>query len=224
MYQLQHFMHLCQAISSTPTIFPWTAQRVQFAGRQLQVCVPDVHEVMEFYSQHPTQAFWSKLWPSAFALCRFMAEHSQELTGKRVWELAAGLGLPSLLAAHWAQSVVCTEQAAEAIPFIEASAAINKIENLHAAALCWDNLPEPLPADIVLMSDVNYDPEQFPALAMCLQHLLDQRLTIWLSTPQRLMAKPFIEALLPHCIHREEIILPDVPASNLPPQVWVLKK
>jgi len=56
---------------------------------------------------------------------------------------------------------------------------------------------EPIEADIILMSDVNYNPQHFEALFTCFQKIISQNKTIILATPQRLMAKTFIEKLQP---------------------------
>lgn len=176
--------------------------------------------VQSYYSRQPQDAFWSRVWPAAEALCQFITKHADEINGKRVWELAAGLGLPSLLAAHRAQHVCCTEQQPQAIPYINLSANKNGLTNLKAAAGSWEDIPATIDADILLLSDVNYDPVHFPALQNSLYKIIEQGIPVWLSTPQRLMAKPFVEAMLPYCIHREEVL---VSKDQLPMQVWVLQ-
>ena len=69
--------------------------------------------------------------------------------------------------------------------------------------LDWNYLPPSLRADTLLISDVNYDPIAFETLYAVLKKFLANKAVIILSTPQRLMAKPFIERLLPFCIMRE---------------------
>lgn len=74
---------------------------------------------------------------------------------------------------------------------------------MHCHLLDWNHLPPSLRADILLISDVNYDPIAFETLYAVLKKFLAHKAVIILSTPQRLMAKPFIERLLSHCIIRE---------------------
>ncbi|MBC7652268.1 MAG: methyltransferase, partial [Deinococcales bacterium] len=53
--------------------------------------------------------------------------------------------------------------------------------------------------DVLLLSDINYMPAAFALLFNMITHFLAKQTTIILSTPQRLLAKPFIEKLLPFC-------------------------
>jgi predicted nicotinamide N-methyase len=57
----------------------------------------------------------------------------------------------------------------------------------------------------LLFSDINYDQGQFDQLYQVIQRFLLQGATILLTTPQRLMAKPFIEKLLPFCRQQYEM-------------------
>ncbi len=219
LHQLTGLQHLCITISTTTHIFPYTEQQFSFAGQDVWLCVPDAAMVQSYYGNQPQDAFWSRVWPAAEALCRFIMQHREQIKDKKVWELAAGLGLPSLLAAHYAHSVYCTEQQLQAIPYINLSANKNGLTNLKAAAVSWEGIPDSIDADIVLLSDVNYDPRHFPVLQNCLHKIIEQGIPVWLSTPQRLMAKPFVEALLPYCVYREEVL---VSKDQLPMQVWIL--
>ena len=56
---------------------------------------------------------------------------------------------------------------------------------------------------ILLVSDVNYNPDAFEALYKVFVHFLAAGTTIVLATPQRLMAKPFINRLLHFCIFQQ---------------------
>jgi predicted nicotinamide N-methyase len=71
--------------------------------------------------------------------------------------------------------------------------------------LNWNHLPNDLTADVLLFSDINYDRDQFDQLYQVIQRFLLQGAMILLTTPQRLMAKPFIEKLLPFCKQQYEI-------------------
>ena len=47
--------------------------------------------------------------------------------------------------------------------------------------------------------DVNYESAVFDELLAVLEYFLQHKITIVISTPQRLIAKPFISRLLPYC-------------------------
>ncbi|RYF84734.1 MAG: hypothetical protein EOO03_14365 [Chitinophagaceae bacterium] len=61
----------------------------------------------------------------------------------------------------------------------------------------------------MLLSDINYEPEAFDVLKGLVQRFLAKGTTILLTTPQRLMAKPIIEQLIPFSIHQEELQILD---------------
>ena len=190
-----------------------TVQNFEFGTNHLQVFVPDLRIVKEQYQhlkkESPSVAFpyWSQVWPAALGLCRFLVKHIHYLQNKKVLELAAGLGLPSLLAARYACEVCASDHIPEAVELMKRSADLNGILNMKCSLLDWNCLPENISTDILLLSDINYDPAEFEIVLTVLQNFLNNGTTIILSTPQRLMAKPFIDRLLPFCIQREEMLV-----------------
>lgn len=181
-------------------------QTVSLQGSDVQLFVPNPHAVEEAYRRGEISfPYWSKIWPAAIAMSEYLMLHPELLTNKTVLELGAGLGLPSLVASRYASSVICTDHAPEAIDFARLSAEKNGLTNFHAAVLDWNDLPEEIQPDVVLLSDINYEPEAFAALKKLVQRFLAKGSTILLTTPQRLMAKPIIEQLLPFSIHQQEI-------------------
>lgn len=186
-------------------------QRVECSGFSIELFVPDAKDVQdEYFRQKALQAdlpfpHWTRLWPSALAMAEYIAQHPELVSNKHVLELAAGLGLPGLLAARYAQSVCCSDYLEESVAAMLKSAQHLKQSNVSCQLLDWNRLPDGLHADVLLLSDINYDPAQFEQLYEVLQRFLHQGTVILLSTPQRLMAKPFIERLLPFCIQQSEI-------------------
>jgi predicted nicotinamide N-methyase len=90
-----------------------------------------------------------------------------------------------------------------------------QLTNVTCELLDWNHLPEDLTVDVLLLSDINYDPEQFEQLYQVLQRFIQQGTIIILTTPQRLMAKPFIEKLLPLCKQQYEMAVDDTSISLL---------
>lgn len=148
--------------------------------------------------------FWAKLWPSAFALTEFMQENPHWIKNRKVLELAAGLGLPSLFASGLAATVICSDYNQEAVECIKDNILLNGIENMEALIINWEQIPEHLDWDLLIMSDVNYNPADFEILLKCMTEFLERGKTILLSTPQRLAGRSFIEQLLPYCVVNEE--------------------
>ncbi|MFC4231845.1 class I SAM-dependent methyltransferase [Parasediminibacterium paludis] len=149
--------------------------------------------------------YWAKVWPSAIGLSMFLQAHPQLLQDKQVLELAAGLGLPSLVAAKYAQSVCCSDYVKAPLDFVEASADHHQLTNIDYQIINWFTVPSTITADVLLLSDINYEPAAFAVLFEMIQVFLAKQTTIILSTPQRLLAKPFIAQLLAFSTFQTEI-------------------
>jgi predicted nicotinamide N-methyase len=177
-------------------------------GRGIEVYVPVQANVQRLYWQNRTDIpfpYWAQVWPAAIAMCEFLVSHLAYIRDKKVLELAAGLGLPSLVAAPYAAAVCCSDYLAEPSTIVEQSIAHHRLTNIDCRILNWHSLPTGLNADTLLLSDINYDPEAFQILHKVLMRFLFSGTAVILSTPQRLMAKSFIGQLLPYCIEQQEI-------------------
>ena len=186
--------------------------RISFANDSIEIFLPNPAAVKKVYEQQieiiPETPFpyWSQVWPSAVAMAQFLVEHPAYIAHKKVLELAAGLGLPSLITSRIAKEVNCTDYLQEAISTINQSIVHNKLTNITTSLLDWSKPPVPFPYyDVVLMSDVNYNPAEFEVLFSLFKTFLYQRSTIILTTPHRLLAKPFIERLMPWCKFKTEV-------------------
>ncbi len=186
-------------------------QHLQRPGYTIDLFVPDAQEVQDNYLQqkqvHVDVPFphWTKLWPAGLAMADFIYQHPELVQDKKVLELAAGLGLPGFIAARYATTVCCSDYLPAAVATMAQSAQHLQLNNVICEVLDWNHLPEDITTDVLLLSDINYDPGQFDQLYEVLLRFLQQGTTILLTTPQRLMAKPFIEQLLPFCKEQFEM-------------------
>lgn len=186
-------------------------QHLERTGYTIDLFVPDAQEVQDSYllqKQVETGLpfpHWTKLWPAAIAMGDFIYQHPELVQDQHVLELAAGLGLPGFVAARYAKAVCCSDYLEEAVATMARSAKHLQLSNVSCQVLDWNDLPLDLTTDVLLLSDVNYDPDQFARLYEVLQRFLRQGALILLTTPQRLLAKPFIEKLLPYCRQQQEM-------------------
>jgi len=180
-----------------------------FAGSNYQLYTPVTKDLQEAWMSGSLKDFpyWSKCWPSAIALSDFIAKNQALIQDKHVLELAAGLGLPSLVAARFAKNVITSDYLSEPLSFVKISAAENNITNIETRIINWHNQPSDLLVDIVLLSDVNYNPDDFETLDRLFSFFLQQHTLIILSTPQRIMARSFVEKWLPFKTMQEEFML-----------------
>lgn len=186
--------------------FPLQLQTVTLHQQTVSLFVPNAEAVKTAYKSGAVAfPYWSKVWPAAIGLSNFLLRHPQLTQNKNVIEIGAGLGLPSLIAARNAASVLCTDVVPEAVEAVRQSATQNGFENLEAAVMDWQQLSGDLETDVLLLSDVNYEPQAFAHLRKMIEVFLKKRNVIVLSTPQRLMAKDFIAELLPYGTKQEEV-------------------
>lgn len=168
---------------------------------ELAIYIPDYEQVKEVYEailiDHPAEPFpyWAKLWPSSLALVQFFKTHPDFIKDKTVLEIGAGIGLPSLMIAGIAKAIQVSDNAPDAVALLEKNIQHLTLNNAQAMELDWNRVPDSIKPDVVLLSDVNYNPKQFDGLLQLITKLIAEGTTVILSTPQRITASPFITAI-----------------------------
>jgi predicted nicotinamide N-methyase len=167
-------------------------ERVELGGRELTLLRPPSADELideEAFDEDEFMPYWAELWPSGVALARVVA--GLDLDGKRVLELGAGLGLPSLAAALRGADVLAIDWAGDAVALLRDNAARNGI-SLRAERVRWDE-PEAIlaeaPWDLVLGADVLYEQRNADRLLELLPRL---GADILLADPGRPFAAAFL--------------------------------
>lgn len=188
--------------------YPVNLQQVVLESTSMELYVPDAAAVKEAYENGRIAfPFWSQVWPAAKAMAKFLLTNEDLTKEKDVLELGAGLGLPSLVAARNARQVHCTDQAPQAVELARKSAAHHGYAHFSTGVLNWQAVPEDVSAEVVLLSDINYQPENFPVQERLIHRFLQKNSTVVLSTPQRLVAKDFVASLLDACTEKEDFLV-----------------
>ena len=165
------------------------------------IYIPDYEQVKQVYASlikiepNTPFPFWAKLWPSSIALVNVLENNPDWIRDKHVLELGAGIGLPSLMLAGVAKSIQVSDYADEAVELLQKNIAHLNLMNVQALQLDWNHLPISIQPDVLILSDVNYDPSQFDTLIQIITRKILDGCTILLATPQRIMASPFVQAL-----------------------------
>ncbi|MFM1930594.1 MAG: hypothetical protein RL387_1922 [Bacteroidota bacterium] len=196
---------------------------------ELAIYIPDYEQVKEVYEailiDHPAEPFpyWAKLWPSSIALVQYLKANTIWIEHKNVLEIGAGLGLPSFMIAGYANSVQVSDYAPEAVELLEKNIQHLQLNNVQAMELDWNRVPDSINADVVLLSDVNYNPSQFDGLLQLITKLIAEGTIVILSTPQRIMASPFVNAIQP-LVKQTHVELVNENGNSIEISILVLSK
>ena len=194
-------------------------------GTEKAIYIPAYDTVKAIYTDllalDPATPFpyWAKVWPSATALHNVLKKHPSLIRDKTVLELGAGIGLPSLLMANEAKAIQISDYDLEAVELLRKNIAHLQLQNVQAMQLDWNTIPEHITAEVVILSDVNYDPTQFETLTKLIEKFIHQGCTIILSTPQRIMASPFVQKLEGYIIERHEALVDE---NGIPKEISIL--
>jgi predicted nicotinamide N-methyase len=167
-------------------------ERLELAGRELAILRPPSADELideDAFDEDEFLPYWAELWPSGVALAHAVA--ALDLEGKRVLELGAGLGLPSLAAALRGADVLAVDWAEDAVDLLRDNAARNGIA-LRAERVRWDEpgpLLEQAPWDLVLGADLLYEQRNADRLLDLLPRLGGDRL---IADPGRPFAAAFL--------------------------------
>jgi predicted nicotinamide N-methyase len=167
-------------------------EEVEVAGRTLRLLRPPQADELideDAFGEDEFLPYWAELWPSGVALAEVVDRLG--LRGKRVLELGAGLGIPSLVAALGGADVLATDWAEDAVSLLRDNADRNGIA-LRVERVRWDE-PEPLlrgaPWDVVLGADLLYEERNAEQLLELLPRLGGDLL---LADPGRPFATSFL--------------------------------
>jgi predicted nicotinamide N-methyase len=178
-----------------------TQDNLQYFNQDLNLWIPNLEQIKISYEQELINQpatpfpFWAKLWPASITLTDFLQSNTQWIENKKVLEIGAGIGLPSFSIATLAKEVIISDHAADAIVLMNKNINHLQLTNTSAACLDWNHFPNEIKADTILLSDVNYAPEQFEQLLNLLKRFIAEGSTIILATPQRIMGVPFVKSL-----------------------------
>ena len=206
----------CQYLATNQKSMLYPLQLVEI-GHNLEIHIPDPGRIKLTYTlllekdQSVQFPFWAKIWPSAVAMSAFLTAEPQWTKDKRVLEIGAGIGLPSLIMAHHARETIISDHNSDAVELIRKNIAFAGLKNVRALCLDWNHFPDDLESDTVLLSDINYAPDQFAPLLKLIRQYLQQGAAVIISTPRRITASSFAEALQPfirrsvlHTVHEPD--------------------
>jgi predicted nicotinamide N-methyase len=152
--------------------------------------------------------YWAELWHSALALSQYLIRSGITLKGKKILEIGAGLGLPSIVAGHLGAEVTVTDYLPEAVAFAEKNWKKNNTLNATFQVVDWRTPDESFAADIVLAADIAYEKRMFEFIPNAFKVLCKKNGFILLTEPNRGLAEVFLKELPQQGFLIEKEIIP----------------
>jgi predicted nicotinamide N-methyase len=166
-------------------------------AKNLSINIPDPESLKKTYAglretdENISFPFWAKIWPSSKAITAFLMENIHFVESKTVLEIGAGIGLPSFTISNYAAKLIISDHSTDAVKLIERNIEYLKLTHAKAILLDWNDFPENLIVDTIILSDINYDLTQIDPLLKMIQYFLSKGSSIIISTPERITASSF---------------------------------
>ena len=152
---------------------------------------PDLLITEEDYVRDERLPYWADIWPSAIVLARHLATHQGN--GRRLLELGCGSGLVALAATRAGFLVTATDYYDDALEFTSLNVARNGAVAPEVRMVNWTALPDDLGRfDMVVASDVLYEPRYPGLVAGALAHTLAPRGEALIADPGRIAAPELV--------------------------------
>jgi predicted nicotinamide N-methyase len=169
----------------------------------LSLYVPDLELVKSTYQDSIIQnkntafPFWAKVWPSSKAMTTFLQSEISLIQSKRILEIGSGIGLPSFSIATHVSELIISDYSSDAVELINRNITHLNLPHAKSMRIDWNTISEDIHADVVLLSDINYNPDDFTPLLSMIQCFIAAGSTVIIATPQRIMTNPFVESIKP---------------------------
>jgi len=131
-------------------------------------------------------ASWSlfgQLWPASSILAT--AVKQLDLKERRILELGCGLGLPSLTLKFRGANITASDYHPLSREFLDYNSRLNNLANIPFLQLDWSNPPSGDHYDLIIASDVLYDPGTPKLLGNAIAKMSSPACKVILSCPGR---------------------------------------
>lgn len=133
--------------------------------------------------------YWADIWPASVVLGEWLLTHPSE---ERTLELGCGAGLVTTSAMKSGRSVTATDYYDDAVLFAKANAILNVGISPEVRMVDWSSFPGDLGEfDLVLASDVLYEPRYPPMVANAIDRSLAPGGVAIVADPGRVAAPLF---------------------------------
>jgi predicted nicotinamide N-methyase len=187
-------------VNPFPAGFDLVTETVQIADLRFAITRPrsaeDLIDEAE-YADDERLPYWADLWPSGRVLATYLAE--QDLTGRRILEVGAGLSLPSMVAMARGASPLATDWYPQSLEFARANAHVAGLGELPTMQVDWSSPPEALfeagSFDLVIGADVAYERRHASQLGALLARVTTVATKVLIADPRRPDASALVQTL-----------------------------
>lgn len=155
--------------------------------------VDDVEALITDLADADAVPCWAEVWPSARALARYIYQNL-DLCGKSVLELGSGLGLPGTVCGLCGGKIMFSDYNQAAVELSLRNAALNGVE-AEGFMGDWRAFTLQQRFDLILGSDIFYDPQLNPSLLTICKNNLQDGGQILISHQRRLPTYKFVAEL-----------------------------
>ena len=157
--------------------------------------VKNLEDLVEDPTDEDQIPCWAEVWPAARALAQFVSRYIEIEQNTSILELGAGMGLPGMVAAAKGADVVLTDYQPKALALAERNISKNNLSGISTQLADWRNFTLCEKFDIILASDVLYDPKFFDYLYKIIENNLKLGGRLLASHPGRKDTFDFLDGL-----------------------------
>ncbi len=155
----------------------------------------EIWEAMEEDNPDERIPYWTELWPSSFALAKWLAENESDIRGRRCLDLGCGLGFTALLGQKLGAQVIAADYEPQAIGFCRQNAILNNIKPPVCLAMDW-RAPALKAHGLyhIWAGDIIYEKRFIKPVLDLLDYALEKQGMAWIAEPGRDIFHLFLES------------------------------
>lgn len=189
---------------STELLNLYTTTEFIFDTNSEKTIITYVKDIDSLIDQIPPEEFdiderlpyWADIWPSAYALAKYVENINCER--KSVLELGSGVGLAGVSCGKLGAFVTFSDYEDEALKFCEFNALQNNLTKFSTKNIDWRNPELDQAFDIVIGADIVYEERQFIPVINMLKKFLNVGGKAYIAEPNRDIAFDFFNELKKH--------------------------
>lgn len=175
---------------------PSQLKTIPIGNRSFRIFSHPAHLIPTHAAPSNFDPYWGLLWESSIELANLILSRSWSEPASCI-ELGCGPGLAGIAAAAAGLQVTMTDLMPDAVQLALHNAAINQIASMTGMQLDWRS-PPTRTFDVIIASDVLYEPELHSALLNTLTQLCHEQSIIWIGDPGRESTRDFLSLAHEH--------------------------